>query len=170
MTQDLHNPAPKVGAATMGVGTPPQQPVGFMAPQSFSAAGVVGDVFSYLPYVYRVIENIGTIQAYVAKLQPYIAAVQANAPGLFAEGKALLNTIAPNLLQGLTPQSVQFDVSWVQKALNKAGNAGLKVDGQYGPMTHEAIRVFQEANGLTPDTWAGPLTVAKLFAQVGANP
>ncbi|HEZ7985548.1 MAG TPA: RICIN domain-containing protein [Ruminococcus sp.] len=53
-------------------------------------------------------------------------------------------------------------VSWLQTALNKANNAGLDVDGQFGSGTKQAVINFQKANGLEADGIAGPATVNKL--------
>jgi hypothetical protein len=163
--------SPEMGAPAMGIHPPPVEhdhppPLQHGAPKGIA----VGDVFAYLPYVYRVIEHLPEITAFVAKLRPYITMIVNDAPGLIAEGKALLNEVAPNLVAGLAAPSVKFNVSWVQRALNAASNAGLKVDGQMGPLTHDAIRAYQAANGLEPDSWAGPLTIARLFKQVGDSP
>ena len=53
-------------------------------------------------------------------------------------------------------------ISWLQTALNKANNAGLDVDGQFGSGTKQAVINFQKANGLEADGIAGPATVNKL--------
>lgn len=64
----------------------------------------------------------------------------------------------PNLKSG----SSGSGVSWLQTALNKANNAGLDVDGQFGPATKQAVINFQNANGLAVDGVAGPATINKL--------
>lgn len=46
----------------------------------------------------------------------------------------------------------------IQAALKKAGFFKGEVDGQIGPRTKEAIRKFQEANGITPDGVVGSRT------------
>lgn len=53
-------------------------------------------------------------------------------------------------------------VSWLQTALNKANNAGLAVDGDFGSGTKQAVINFQKANGLDADGIAGPATINKL--------
>ncbi len=46
----------------------------------------------------------------------------------------------------------------IQAALKKAGFFKGEVDGQIGPRTKEAVRKFQEANGITPDGVVGSRT------------
>lgn len=49
------------------------------------------------------------------------------------------------------------DVTWVQQHLNSHG-AKLKVDGEYGTKTRDAVRAFQKAKHLTVDGIVGKLT------------
>jgi len=52
---------------------------------------------------------------------------------------------------------------WLQSTLNAVQNAGLVVDGKYGPKTTAAIKIFQAAHaGLTVDGVVGPHTLAAL--------
>lgn len=53
-------------------------------------------------------------------------------------------------------------VKWLQTALNKADNAGLVVDGQFGSGTTTAVKNFQAKYGLTQDGQAGTATINKL--------
>ncbi|MDE6706823.1 MAG: RICIN domain-containing protein [Oscillospiraceae bacterium] len=53
-------------------------------------------------------------------------------------------------------------VRWLQTALNKADNAGLAVDGQFGSGTTAAVKNFQKKYGLTQDGQAGTATINKL--------
>lgn len=53
-------------------------------------------------------------------------------------------------------------VKWLQTALNKADNAGLAVDGQFGSGTTTAVKNFQAKHGLTQDGQAGTSTINKL--------
>ena len=51
----------------------------------------------------------------------------------------------------------------IQDALNKVGTAPrLDVDGQRGPLTKEAVRQFQQKQGLAVDGVVGPDTDAAL--------
>ena len=54
----------------------------------------------------------------------------------------------------------------LQSALAKQGHA-VVVDGIFGRATEQAVRNFQETNGLAADGIAGPLTFAKLRAEAG---
>jgi peptidoglycan hydrolase-like protein with peptidoglycan-binding domain len=53
-------------------------------------------------------------------------------------------------------------VKKLQTALN-VGGAGLAVDGQFGPLTAQALKNFQSNNGLVADAIAGPLTWKRLY-------
>ena len=51
----------------------------------------------------------------------------------------------------------------VQQALVDKGYADLVIDGKYGTSTVEAVKRFQQQNGLKADGKAGPRTLAKLL-------
>jgi murein L,D-transpeptidase YcbB/YkuD len=54
-------------------------------------------------------------------------------------------------------------VRWLQDELNQLMDAGLEVDGDYGPATKAAVAEYQRSvDGLEVDGWAGPQTVASL--------
>ena len=53
-------------------------------------------------------------------------------------------------------------VKRLQKCLNKIMNAGLKVDGSFGPSTEKAVKAFQKKYKLTVDGSVGPKTRAKI--------
>lgn len=53
------------------------------------------------------------------------------------------------------------EVSHLQRLLNKKGST-LEVDGDFGPATDRAVRLFQQTNGLVPDGKVGPYTWEKL--------
>lgn len=55
------------------------------------------------------------------------------------------------------------DVKWLQERLNVYG-AGLKVDGDFGPVTEAAVREYQLRHGLAVDGIVGPVTRRALIA------
>lgn len=55
------------------------------------------------------------------------------------------------------------DVMAVQEALTEAGFDPGEIDGDYGPLTEEAVRAFQRDRGLKVDGVVGPITWAALF-------
>lgn len=56
-----------------------------------------------------------------------------------------------------------FDVRRVQSRLNEIANAGLEVDGVYGPMTRAAVVAFKRSLGLRARDFIGPITMEALF-------
>ena len=55
----------------------------------------------------------------------------------------------------------------IQTALKKAGLFKGMIDGKIGPETKEAIRKFQQGNGITPDGVVGSKTWALLSKYLG---
>jgi peptidoglycan hydrolase-like protein with peptidoglycan-binding domain len=81
-------------------------------------------------------------------------------PGFFVP-----NVTAPSLSDSVLPsQASTEDVVALQLALNAKDNAGLTVDGRYGPATTDAVEAFQKQHGLTVDGLAGPPTIAAIKA------
>jgi len=54
----------------------------------------------------------------------------------------------------------------LQLALSKLGYYSISLDGDYGKKTDDAVYKFQQANGLSRDGDAGPITQAALYALV----
>lgn len=61
------------------------------------------------------------------------------------------------------------DVLDLQKKLNTAGNYGLTEDGIYGNKTQEAVRDYQQKNGLKVDGIAGNQTWGSLYGSGGSS-
>ena len=57
----------------------------------------------------------------------------------------------------------QINLKNVQLALRKAGYDPGKIDGMTGKQTHEAVKAFQQALGLTPDGHVGLKTMKALM-------
>lgn len=98
--------------------------------------------------------KVSGIRGYVDKNQLFVSPVHRQA------GKTD-DYPAPtrNLCEGTRGE----DVKWLQSALNGRG-ADLSVDGIFGPLTDQAVRAYQKANGLTVDGIVGPKTRAALIA------
>jgi hypothetical protein len=63
----------------------------------------------------------------------------------------------PKLVGMLKRGSTGSNVRYLQTALG-----GLKVDGQFGPITDKAVRAFQAAQGIKVDGIVGPITWGRL--------
>lgn len=57
-------------------------------------------------------------------------------------------------------------VKRLQKCLNEISNAGLEVDGSFGPATLKAVKAFQKRYRLEVDGVVGPITRAKIKALI----
>lgn len=62
-----------------------------------------------------------------------------------------------------SPTMTGNDVKWVQAALNRTINAGLKIDGSFGPACKTATKKFQKEYGLSQDGSFGPATRSKMI-------
>ena len=122
-----------------------------------------------LPIIFRAINAAPQIQQAIRMGTPIDKAVELNArdllPLLAQIGKQMFPTIDDSLAPAAAA-STMFDpirIKWIQTALNVIGaNPPLDVDGEYGPMTTEAVLQFQKAQGLVADGWAGDTTHAAL--------
>lgn len=122
-----------------------------------------------LPIIFRAINAAPQIQQAIRMGTPIDKAVELNArdllPLLAQIGKQMFPTIDDRLAPAAAA-STMFDpirIKWIQTALNAiGGNPPLDVDGEYGPMTTEAVLQFQKAQGLVADGWAGDTTHAAL--------
>jgi hypothetical protein len=75
------------------------------------------------------------------------------------------------MLMATWPSTIQngnkgHEVALLQSCLNEVANAGLTVDGNFGPGTKTKVQAFQTANGLTADGIVGPMTWAKVFSTI----
>ena len=141
--------------------------------------------------------SVSGIQQMLTKLGYYYGAVDGDygaltkaavrrfqeAHGLYVDGDAGPITIAALRKQtsgasspgSSSAQSTAIDpednsVSAIQKMLAKLGYYSGAVDGDYGPVTMDAVRRYQAANGLYADGDAGPITIASLRQKTGTAP
>jgi hypothetical protein len=68
----------------------------------------------------------------------------------------------------LTPGSNGPQVKRLQRALARLGYSPGSVDGSYGPSTENALKRFQQANGLQTDGVLGPKTLKALKTKLAA--
>jgi phage tail tape-measure protein len=69
----------------------------------------------------------------------------------------------------LTPGSSGRQVKLLQRALLQLGYSPGRVDGSYGLATENALKRFQQANGLEPDGVLGPKTLKALKHKLAAG-
>lgn len=122
-----------------------------------------------LPIIFRAINAAPQIQEAIRMGTPIDKAVELNARDLlplFAQiGKEMFPAINEKFAAAAAASTMldPIRVKWIQTALNAVGaNPPLDVDGEYGPMTTEAVLQFQKAQGLVNDGWAGDTTHAAL--------
>lgn len=58
------------------------------------------------------------------------------------------------------------DVCWLQTALNMTENAGLEVDGIFGPASDAAVKAFQENHGLEASGSVGSMTIQAIVDEL----
>jgi hypothetical protein len=127
------------------------------------------ELLTLLPIIFRAINVAQQIQQAIQAGTPTVRAVEDNAgsflPFLAQIGKQMFPGIDEKFASAAAASTMvdPVRVKWIQTALNFLG-AGppLDVDGEYGPLTIEAVLKFQRANGLEVDGWAGDLTQEKL--------
>lgn len=72
-------------------------------------------------------------------------------------------------LRYTSPLQTGEDVKWLQASLNKLIGAGLNVDGMFGKKTYNAVKTFQQINGLAVDGIVGTNTRGKINALLNDN-
>jgi hypothetical protein len=118
-----------------------------------------------LPIIFRAINIAPQIQQSIRIGTPAVKAVEENAGDLLPLFSAIGKAMFPAIDDKFAPAAAattMFDpirVKWLQTALNVLGaNPPLDVDGEYGPMTKDAVLQFQKTHDLVADGWAGDLT------------
>jgi murein L,D-transpeptidase YcbB/YkuD len=127
----------------------------------------------FLPIIFRLINMAPQIQEAIRTGVPTVKAVEEHArdllPLLGQVGKELFPDVEDRFAPAAAATAM-FDpvrVKWLQTALNLIGaDPRLDVDGEYGPLTKEAVKQFQESHGLVADGWGGDVTHAALQAEI----
>jgi murein L,D-transpeptidase YcbB/YkuD len=127
----------------------------------------------FLPIIFRLINMAPQIQEAIRSGVPTVKAVEEHArdllPLLGKVGKELFPDVEDRFAPAAAATAM-FDpvrVKWLQTALNLIGaDPALDVDGEYGPLTMEAVKRFQASHGLVADGWAGDVTHAALQAEI----
>ena len=126
-------------------------------------ATIAGLIMQYAPTVLRVINMSMTNEDIVDGLKkeagPIVKFLEEVGSKMFPSAAETLHVVGGAILA--------FDANttkWLQGALNNIDNAGLEVDGLYGPKTKAAIEAFQTKHGLVVDGLAGNITRAAINA------
>ena len=72
-------------------------------------------------------------------------------------------------MPSISPRTNKIGIQWLQKALNEYQDAGLALDGSYGPATKAAVKEFQQNAGLSADGDAGVDTIRELIRRLYFN-
>lgn len=114
----------------------------------------------WINVAFKVFANREKIFDMFQQIKPLIPQIVKVAPKV----GELMQEINPDLMSA--PQT-SFSVEWMQESLNKlTDDVDLVVDGDYGELTRAAVKKFQEANGLTPDGWAGIQTCVEIYKKL----
>lgn len=115
---------------------------------------------NWVEVAFKVFSNREKIFSMFEQIKPLIPQITKLAP----KAAELIQEINPELLDA--PQT-SFSVEWMQESLNKlTDDVDLVVDGDYGEMTRDAVRKFQEQNGLEADGWAGIQTCVEIYKKM----
>jgi hypothetical protein len=130
-----------------------------------------------LPIVFRAINVAPQIQEAMRIGTPIVKAVEENAGDLLPLLKEIGKHQFPDIDEKFAPAaaaSTMFDpirIKWLQTALNIVGaTPPLDVDGEYGPMTKDAVLQFQKVHDVVADGWAGDATHAALQLALAKTP
>jgi murein L,D-transpeptidase YcbB/YkuD len=130
-----------------------------------------------LPIIFRAINIAPQVQQAMRIGTPIVKAVEENAGDLLPLLREIGKQKFPGIDERFAPAaaaSTMFDpirIKWLQTALNALGaSPPLDVDGEYGPMTKDAVLQFQRTHELVADGWAGDATHAALQLALSKKP
>lgn len=117
-------------------------------------------MMEYLPIAFKLAGRRTELEMVGRRLLPIIKLAMEELPELLPIIKSVWGDIEP-IVTG--KEKFEPSVTWLQQSLVKLGVApNLTIDGDYGEATQEAVKLFQQAHGLTVDGWAGIYTIAKI--------
>lgn len=122
---------------------------------------LLGLVTTYGPIIQWAWQTATSNQGFIAKIEAEIPVLAQYAPAIVG---MVLPSQASNA-QKLATAAVVLNsslVRYAQQACNLIDNAGLQVDGFWGPKTAAAFKDLQTKLGLTPDGILGKLTEAAI--------
>lgn len=132
-----------------------------------------GSILQYLPVLLQFAKLVPAVKTAwdsstgntLSKVNAVIHGTQ-TVPMLEALGAQLFPALAPSIHAAAAAVVMAHPdaTSWLQAALNVVDNAGLVVDGHYGPKTRAAVEAFQRKKGLSVDGFAGDLENAAIIA------
>lgn len=121
------------------------------------------DLFKYLPIAFAAMQRKDRMLAVWVVWEPVVQAALAAWQRTKGEIQALQAELFPQLQGSLAASgalTTAFSICWLQESLNKLGAAPpIKIDNDYGAATKKAVSMFQQANGITVDGWAGLETI-----------
>ena len=136
-----------------------------------------GTILTLLPYLLQFAQLVPQIKtAWDSSTTNTMGSVQAviqntqTVPMLEALGTQLFPKLAPTIHAAAAAVVMAHPdaTSWLQSALNVVDNAGLQVDGHYGPLTRAAVEAFQTKKGLHITGFAADAENAALMAAMSA--
>ena len=83
---------------------------------------------------------------------------------LYSKNARKSSSVAASIGETLQLGSSGSAVRSLQKRLKELGYFSSSIDGDYGDLTENAVKLFQEQNGLTVDGKAGSATLDKLYS------
>jgi peptidoglycan hydrolase-like protein with peptidoglycan-binding domain len=121
-----------------------------------------------LPTIMKAVEVVQGINESRRSGASIFATIQEKGPEVLALVQSVGHELFPTLpiQEQVQAATVRLDPALTKRIQIKLNELGAKPqlveDGAYGRNTKAAVVAYQEKNGLEPDGWAGPLTLAKL--------
>ena len=108
--------------------------------------------------------DISYTQGLISKIESFNLTRFDNISSLEPDRELCIDYPRPSGMPYLQTGSNNSYVGWLQVALNRAINAGLTIDCDFGTATYNAVRTFQSTYGLEVDGIVGSDTINKLVS------